>query len=162
VGQQERGAASSGPGFNWCGTWLSREGGQSLGTSTLVPPCGEGFQVFQEMSPVSASRRLHQDVVSCLTHQSQPVPRSTGQRSHWRPGTVLPSVPLGPLHTPVQLGHAASLYPRPAGQEPRAEVRPARPLLLCADECVWLATALAEGFSPSPHNLCGPPATSAG
>lgn len=47
---------------------------------------------------------------------------SPGQRSSWPPGAIFPTLPAGPAHSPVQLVHIASVYPRPAGQEPGAEV----------------------------------------
>lgn len=51
-------------------------------------------------------------------------PPSPGQRPSWPAGAVFPTLPLSPAHAPVQLVHAAPVYPHPAGQEPGAEVSP--------------------------------------
>lgn len=81
--------------------------------SWLPAGCSGGHCCLLGMAPSSAPRA-----------GTTRLPSSPGQRSARPPGALFPALPPGPPHAPVQLVHVAPVHPRPAGQEPGAQVSP--------------------------------------
>ncbi|XP_037669963.1 integrator complex subunit 1 isoform X7 [Choloepus didactylus] len=87
--------------------------GCSLETVRLGPSSGLLVDWLEMLDP--------EVIGSCPDLQQRLLFWNKGPR--WRPSAVFPSLPPGPPHAPVQLGHTAPVHPHPALQEPGAEVR---------------------------------------
>lgn len=97
--------------------WVaSRAGASDLPRNGHLPLLCAGTR---GLSPADATRQSRQP-----GGDHPRFPPSPGQRPSWPAGAVFPTLPLSPAHAPVQLVHAAPVYPHPAGQEPGAEVSP--------------------------------------